>query len=183
MAMNNDFLKIVVDPWFSRLMLRVVLVVALFVLSACSGLMTNSDALRVNLSSLQVMEVRLLEQRFHADVRVQNRTRKPLDVEGFSFDLDLNGKKFASGVSNQHVTIKELSDAVLSVNLTSTLFGLIRQMQAFQNREGKPFRYAFSGVLYTKNSPFGIAFSDEGEIDLKSELAAEQSPSRTGDKK
>jgi LEA14-like dessication related protein len=181
--MNNDFLDTVAAPRFSRLISRVALVVALFTLSSCAGLMTDSDALRVNLSSLQVMEVRLLEQRFHADIRIQNRTREPLDVEGFSFDLDLNGKKFASGVSNQHVTITELSDALLSVNLTSTLFGLIRQMQAFQNMEGKPFRYAFSGVLYTKNSPFGIAFSDEGEIDLKPEQSEEQSPSGAPDKK
>jgi len=171
----------VVSLRFSRLISGTVLALALFMLSACAGLMTDSDALRVNLSGLQVLEVRLLEQRFLADIRIQNRSRKPLDVEGFSFDLELNGKKFASGVSNQHATIEALSDAVLSVNLTGTLFGLIRQMQAFQNMDGKPFRYAFNGVLYTKNSPFGIAFSDKGEIDLEPEKPAEQSPSGAGD--
>ncbi|WP_419636825.1 LEA type 2 family protein [Thiolapillus sp.] len=174
-------LDAVVSLRFARMISGTVVAAALFMLSACAGLMTDSDALRVNLSGLQVLEVRLLEQRFLADIRIQNRSWKPLDVEGFSFDLDLNGKKFVSGVSNRHVTIEALSDAVLSVNLTGTLFGLIRQMQAFQNMEGKPFRYAFSGVLYTKNSPFGIAYSDEGEIGLEPEKSVEQSPSGTGD--
>lgn len=147
--------------------LRIILVAVLLTLSACAGLRHNSDSLKVNLSSLQVLEVRPLEQRFRADIRIQNRSRSPLQVEGLAFDLSLNGKQFASGVSNQHVTIEELSDAVVTVDLTSTLFGLIRQFQAFQSLENEPFRYAFNGVLYTGDSPFGIAFSDGGEIDLR----------------
>lgn len=79
-GMSKLFLDTVVSLRSSRLMPRTVLVMALFMLSACASLMLDSDAIRVNLSSLQVMEIRLLEQRFLADIRIRNRTRKPFDV-------------------------------------------------------------------------------------------------------
>jgi len=156
------------------LSLRRFLVVALLLgLSACASLGPGADTLRVNLSSLQMLQATLLEQRFRAGIRIQNRSRSALEVEGLTFDLALNGRDFASGVSDQHLTIGELSEAVVSVDLTSTLFGMQTQLRALQalSLEEKPFRYTFSGVLYTRDSPFGIAFSDEGAIDLSPPLA------------
>ena len=90
-----------------------------------------------------------------------------MHVEGLSFDLELNGKGFASGVSSQPETIEPLSEAVLSVDLSSTLFSLIRQIRSAQSLQDKPFRYAFSGVIYTSEAAFGIAFTEQGEIDLR----------------
>ena len=90
-----------------------------------------------------------------------------MHVEGLSFDLELNGREFASGVSSQAVTIEPLSEALLSVDLTSTLFGLVRQIRSMQQLQDKPFSYVLSGIFHTSEAAFGIAFREQGEIDLR----------------
>lgn len=136
-------------------------------LSACASMTPKEDALKVNLSSMKMLESSLLEQRFAVKIRVQNRSQAAMNIKGLSFDLALNGKDFASGVSNQNLLIEPLSEAVLSVDITSTLFGLIRQVQSLQKLETEPFRYELSGTLHLGNKMFGQRFSEKGEIDLK----------------
>ena len=69
-------------------------------------------------------------------------------------------------MSNQKLTIEPLSEGVITVNLTSTLFSLIRQIKPMQELESKPFSYDLYGNIYTDNAFFGISFSENGEIDL-----------------
>ena len=149
-------------------MLRVLTIILIFsLLTACASMSPKEDELKVNLSSMKILESTLLEQRFAVKIRVQNRSQSRLDIKGLSFDLALNGKDFASGVSNQGLVIEPLSEAQLSVNITSTLFGLIRQVQSMQKLETEPFSYELSGTLHLGNKMFGQRFSEKGEIDLK----------------
>ncbi|MDX2505173.1 MAG: LEA type 2 family protein [Gammaproteobacteria bacterium] len=145
---------------------RLLLLITMVLLSACAGLAPKSDSLKVNLSDMQMLDSTLMEQRFRVKIRLQNRSQSSLYVDGLSFDLALNDRDFASGVSDQNLTIAPLSESVLAVNLTSTLFALMRQFQAVQALKTKPFRYELSGTIYTRNSIFGIPFSEKGEIDL-----------------
>ena len=146
---------------------RLLLLLNALLLSSCASLMPTSDSLKVNLSSMQMLESTLMEQRYRIRIRVQNRSRSEMHVVGLSFDLELNGSEFASGVSSQAVTIEPLSEALLSVDLTSTLFGLVRQIRSMQQLQDKPLSYVFSGVFYTSEAAFGIAFKEQGEIDLR----------------
>lgn len=148
-------------------MLKPLLLLIALLLSACASMLPTSDSLKVNLSAMQMLESTLMEQRYRIRIRVQNRSRSALHVEGMIFDLELNGKEFASGVSSQAVTIEPLSEALLSVDLTSTLFGLVRQIRSMQQLQDKPFSYLFSGVVYTSEAAFGITFREQGEIDLR----------------
>ena len=107
-----------------------------------------------------------MEQRYLVKIRLQNRSREALDIEGISFDLDLNSRRFASGVSNQKATIPGFSESTLEVKLSSTVFGLIRQINELQNRQDGSFDYEIKGSLSTPDTLFAIPFSDKGEIDL-----------------
>ena len=146
---------------------KLLLIVILVFLSACASIVPDKDSLRVNLSGMQMLESTLMEQRFLVKIRVQNRSQSTLNIRGVSFDLALNDKDFASGVSNQNISIAPLSESVLSVHITSTLFGLIRQFQSMQTVQTDPFRYDISGTVYVSNAAFGLPFSETGEIDLK----------------
>ncbi|MBE9548620.1 MAG: LEA type 2 family protein [Proteobacteria bacterium] len=149
-------------------MLRVLtLIFTLSLLSACAGMAAKEDQVKVNLSSMKMIESTLLEQRFAVNIRVQNRSQSAMNIKGLSFDLTLNGKDFASGVSNKGLVIEPLSEALLAVDITSTLFGLIRQFQSMQKLETEPFSYELSGTLHLNNKMFGQRFSEKGEIDLK----------------
>jgi LEA14-like dessication related protein len=138
----------------------------ILLLSACAGLKPGKESVRVNLSNLKMLESTLFEQRFEAAIRIQNRTQSELRIKGLSYDLSLNDKDFASGVSNQTVNIQPLSEGVISIKLTSTLFGVIRQLNSIQELQNKPFKYDLYGSVYTENDRFGISFSEKGEVDL-----------------
>ncbi|MCU7929009.1 MAG: LEA type 2 family protein [Candidatus Thiodiazotropha sp. (ex Dulcina madagascariensis)] len=139
----------------------------LLLLSACAGMQPQSERTKVTLSDIHPLASTLVEQRYLVKLRLQNRSRQPLEINGASFDLDLNGKAFASGVSNQAVTVEPFGEALLEIKVSGSLFGVIRQVQSLQKLEDKPFQYRISGSLSRPNSLFNLSFNESGEIDLR----------------
>ncbi len=140
----------------------------LIFLSACATLGPGVDRVRVHIADIQPLKSTLMEQRYRVTLRVQNRSGQALHADGVSFDLRLNGRDFASGVSNHPLEVPPLSEATVEVAASSTLFGLLRQLKAARGRTGKPFAYVVSGQLFTRAGR--IPFRDTGEIDLASGL-------------
>ncbi|HIP77210.1 MAG TPA: hypothetical protein EYH07_01915, partial [Kiloniellaceae bacterium] len=66
-----------------------------------------------------------------------------------TFDLDVNGADFASGFSNQAVTVPRLGEAVLSVTASTTLVDLVQQMVLLAERGDLTYRV--HGVAYLDN--------------------------------
>ncbi|MEN8168230.1 MAG: LEA type 2 family protein [Pseudomonadota bacterium] len=152
-------------------MQRILLLVIFISLSGCAGLGYREGDVKVTIASLQPLESTLMEQRYLARFRLQNRSNDLLSVEGMSFDVELNGQAFASGVSNQSVSVGAFDEAVIEARLTSTLFGIIRQLQALEGSEAKGFRYRLSGRLYLEGALFNVPFKESGEIDLRAPAA------------
>lgn len=142
------------------------LLLLLLGLSACATLGRHEQRLKVTLSSITPLPSTLMEQRYLTKLRVQNRSNKPLTIDGVSFDLKLNGKDFASGVGNQQQTLPAFGETLLEVKVSSSLFGVIRQIQSIPELEGKPFVYEISGNLSTPDHFFNLPFRETGEIDL-----------------
>ena len=150
---------------YSRLRVLICILI-LSILSACATLGEPEERIKVTITNIKPLESTLMEQRYLIKLRIQNRSRDPLTIDGVSFDMDLNGKAFASGVSNQNVTAPAYGEALLEVKASSTLFGVIRQIQSLQENEGKSFQYAISGNLSTPDSFLRVPFKESGEIDL-----------------
>ena len=139
--------------------------------AGCASLGAQKDSVRVTVSDIQVVEATLMEQLYRVTLRVQNRTDRPMSIDGGSFDLALNGSDFASGVSNQSIEIPPFSDARIDVRMVSSVFGIVRLVQGFQDREGEPLAYSISGTLAT-DGLLGIGFEESGEIALPGESDA-----------
>ena len=135
-------------------------------LSGCAGLDTKPPQFKVNISNMKILESTLMEQRYQVDLRIMNRSKETFDIDGMSFDIELNGKDFASGVSNENVKLGPLSETVVTVTVSSTIFGIIRQVNGFKQLKSEPFKYELSGTVYTSGSLFGISFLEQGEVDL-----------------
>jgi LEA14-like dessication related protein len=144
-------------------------------LAGCASLGMQKDSVRVTVSDIQVIEATLMEQLYRVTLRVQNRSDRPLSVAGGSFDLELNGRDFASGVSNQSVEIPAFSDAQIDVRMVSTVFGVVRLVQGFQDRRGESLSYNISGTLAT-DGLLGIGFEESGEIALPQGSASSSAP-------
>ncbi len=142
------------------------MVILFLLINACASIAPQPDQFKVNISSIHMSESTLMEQRFLVALRVMNRGRNAVSIDGMSFDIELNGKDFASGVSNEKVTIAAFSEAIVKVSVTSTIFGIIRQLHGLQQNKSNPFRYQISGSIYPSNSLLSIPFKEQGEIDL-----------------
>lgn len=125
----------------------------------------SSDTLKVTVSNIEVIEATFLEQLYRVTLRIQNRSDRPLTLSGGSFDLELNGRDFGSGVTDEGVTIDPFSDAQVDVRMVSTVFGIVRLVQGLQNRQGEPLTYQISGRFST-DGLIPLSFNESGEIEL-----------------
>jgi LEA14-like dessication related protein len=95
-------------------------------LNGCAGLF-GGDPLRVSVAGIEPAGGQGLEVRFNLKLRVQNPNDSTISFNGVSLDLELNGKPFASGVSDQAGTVQRFSETVITVPLTVPAFAAIRQ--------------------------------------------------------
>lgn len=137
----------------------------MLLVTSCATLGTD-DRVRVTVSNIEVIEATLLEQLYLVTLRIQNRGETPLSISGASFDLDINGRGFGSGVSDQKVEVAPFSDSKLQVRMVSTVFGMLRLVNGMQNRNGEPVSYSISGRFSTGQGFGGVGFRESGEIEL-----------------
>ena len=108
------------------------------------------------------MELRLLVR-----LRVQNPNDTPIEFDGVSLNLDVMGRDFASGVSDQAGTVPRFGEAVIAVPVTVSLMRMARQVLGML--DGKPadkVTYSMSGKLHGA-SMFGTQrFTSRGEFEL-----------------
>ena len=142
---------------------------ALVLTSVVAGCATLSglDAPRVNVSNITPRDMTLFEQKFLVQLRIQNPNDVPLEVKGMTFNLDLNGKSFATGLSNQQVTIPRFGSEVVDVEVFSGLSGILKQLQGFTAGGSPTFTYRLRGKAYLeKPTAITLPFDEQGEIAL-----------------
>jgi hypothetical protein len=98
-------------------------------LNGCAGLF-GGDPLRVNVAGIEPIDNQGLEMRFNLKLRVQNPNNSTVNFNGISVALDLNGKPFASGVSDQNGSVPRFGETVVTVPLTVPAFTVVRQALA-----------------------------------------------------
>ena len=149
----------------TRFVLFFAALLAMLALNGCASLF-NHDAMRVTVAGIEPLEGQGLEMRFAVKLRVQNPNDAPIDFDGVSLDLDLNGRPFASGVSDQRGTVPRFGETVLSVPVTVSAFSVARQALGFATGDTvKKVSYAVRGKL-AGGLLGGARFSDTGYVDL-----------------
>ena len=146
--------------------LRLLAVATLAWASSCTTLTAYQEPLRVNLVTIEPLDMTLLEQRYRLRMRIQNPNDAGLSVNGFSFDLDLNGHDFAHGVSNEPFTVPAFGEQVVEVTVVSTLFSVFRQINELQSGRVERLQYRLSGKLSLVKGFARIPFERTGELDL-----------------
>jgi LEA14-like dessication related protein len=100
--------------WAARTSCRRLFHIGMFLLLALAGcaVMSDRDAPRVTVAGVEPIEGQAFELRFDVKLRVQNPNGTPINYDGVALDLELNGKPFASGVSDQRGTVSRFSETV-----------------------------------------------------------------------
>jgi LEA14-like dessication related protein len=141
-------------------------VAVLLLASACASL-HGLKSPKVSVAGLEIRELRLLEQKMRVQVRVQNPNDVDLAVTGMSFDLEVNGKPFATGVSSQPVTVPRYGTGTVEVDVASNVRDVLRQV--LEARKDAPTRWPYrlrGRVSLVEPYATTLQYDTTGEVDL-----------------
>lgn len=146
----------------------------LLTIAGCASLPGAHDAVRVTVSDIRVLESTLLEQLYEVTIRIQNRGEQDISIRGGSVDMEINGRDFAFGVTDQQVTVAAYSDARINVRMVSTLFGMLGLIRGLQEGTGVALEYEISGRFSLEDRFGGVAFRETGEVSLPNRAEPER---------
>jgi LEA14-like dessication related protein len=142
------------------------LLLAALLFAGCAS-MPSLDPLQVTVAGIEPLQGEGMEMRLLVKLRVQNPNDSPVEFNGASLNLDVMGRRFASGVSDQAGTVPRFGETIVAVPVTVSVLRMARQVLGML--DGKPVTrvtYAMSGKL-SGSSMFGTQrFNTTGEFDL-----------------
>jgi len=141
------------------------LVFLVTLVSGCASLSWMEEKPRVDVVNIVPKEMRLMEQTFLMELRIQNPTDRDLDINGLAFDLEINGQPFASGVSSQSLKVERLSTEILQVEAYTGLASILRQLtEMMKGSHTSGFKYRLKGSIYLGSPSSRIPFDETGEF-------------------
>ena len=133
-------------------------------LTGCSGLFRTIEPPRINIVNVTPKEVKLFEQVFDLELRVQNPNEAALEINGLAFELEINDRRFATGVSNEKATVDPFSSLVIHVQAVTSAWGILQQIAQLQ-RTGTPLgTYRIKGAIYSGSPSVKLPFDNSGEF-------------------
>jgi LEA14-like dessication related protein len=110
----------------------------------------GGEPVEVHVVRLTPLPSTAFEHRLRVDLRLRNPNDRSYEIEGLRFVLDVNGRRLATGLSNEPATLPRLGDVVVPVTTTTSLLDVVNQIVAF-GREPQPrFEYAVRGKIFLK---------------------------------
>ena len=121
---------------------------AVFLLAGCATWLMKGEPPEVLVTNVTPLEASAFEQRLQVELRIRNPNDFDLAVTGIDFKLDLNGNRLARGLGNKELVVPRLSDAVTSVETSTSTLQVVRQLLSFSGNQ--PLTYHLTGVVHTK---------------------------------
>ena len=141
---------------------------ALLFLLGCAGVGKRLEPPRVTLANIRVEEVKAFETVFQIELRVFNTNEVPITIKGVDCDLELNGRKFASGVSKVEKEIPSYGTDTLPIKLYSSVLDIFRGVLGLPSKE--TLTYMLKGRVRLGGGPLVpsvVPFKSEGELSLE----------------
>lgn len=125
---------------------------AVMLLLAATGCASVSSLVApdVQVTSLQLLEAApgSLEQRFAVGLRLINPNNRAISVDGLDFELDLNDRRLARGVTDKAFELPRLGEAETIVVVTTSVFDVLRQALSAAGRRDAAMDYRLRGRLH-----------------------------------
>ena len=145
------------------------ILVASLLLAGCASL-THREPVRINVVGLEPIPGEGMEMRFKVKLRVQNPNDTAIDFDGLALELDLNGKPFATGVSDGAGSVPRFGETLIEIPVSVSAIAVVRQALGVIEGDGKAeVPYALRGRL-AGGLLGGMRFSDSGTLKLPEPL-------------
>ena len=132
----------------------------LLIVPGCASWMMKGEPPEVLVTNVTPLEASAFEQRLQVDLRIRNPNDFDLAVTGIDFRLDLNGNRLARGLGNKELVVPRLSDAVTSVETSTSTLQVVRQLLSFSGDQS--LTYHLTGVVHTKEGR--LPFDNSGVL-------------------
>ena len=136
------------------------------ILTACATMFGISEPPRVSLVGIAPVELQLFEQRFRVTLNIQNPNAKDITIRGLDYEIVVNGRLFAQGVSGKPFTVPAYGENTAEVEVVSTLQRIVEQLQEFGSRSEPSLDYAISGHVSVDGIPIPVPFDYQGTLTL-----------------
>lgn len=133
------------QPRLHRLGFAYFLAAVAFV-AGCAGL-ARHDPVQVYVVGIEPMQGEGLELRMLVKLRVQNPNDTPIQYDGIYVDLDVQGRPFASGVSDASGEVPRFGETVISVPVSVSAFRFVRSAVGVLGKPNEKIDYELSGKL------------------------------------
>ena len=137
-------------------------------LLGCASFGIGVEPIEVHVVDLTPLPSTAFEHRLRVDLRLRNPNDRAFEVEGVRFVLDVNGRRLASGVSDQTVALPRLGEVVVPVTTTTTLLDVVNQVVAFTRLAdaAEPrFDYEVRGRIFLAHRLGSVDFTHKGSAD------------------
>ena len=149
------------------------LTLAAAVLCGCAGLGARLEPPRISLAHIALQEVKTFETVFRLQVRVFNTNDIPLVLKALDCDLDVNGQRLATGVTEAQTTIPALGSGLVDVTVYASSLQMVgRILDSLGTRgsaqEPRALDYELSGRLHLggRALPSRLPFSTTGTLSM-----------------
>ena len=147
------------------------------IVTGCAGL-PRTDPLQVTVAGVEPLEGEGLELRMMVKLRVQNPNDRPIEYDGAYVRLEVQGKTFATGVSDARGSGPRFGETVVSVPVTVSVLSSVKQVLGAADSKATPpdrIRYTLEGKL--NGTGFGAyRFSSTGELQLPASPSGPTTP-------
>jgi LEA14-like dessication related protein len=153
----------------SRSVLLVLLAFGALLFAGCASLQPR-EPIQVIVVGVEPLEGEGLELRMLIKLRIQNPNDLPVDFNGVSVQMDVQGKRFAAGVSDAAGSVPRFGETIVDVPVSISVFRIARQAIGVLTKEyrGK-LAYEMTGRL--AGSGFNsVHFSSGGELTLPAKI-------------
>jgi LEA14-like dessication related protein len=98
-------------------------------------------------------------------MRISNLNDFDVPINGLSFEMDVNGDYFATGLSNRNVVVPRLGSKVVSVETTADSFELFRQILNAVRTGTVDYRIKGTAIVDTLGGRT-VPFRQKGSLNL-----------------
>lgn len=127
--------------------LLVLQIFLIFFISACATVPSDFEEPSVSVTSFSPKQSAGITPQFEIVLHITNPNREPLELEGMSYTIHLDGNKVMSGVSNNLPTIEPYGEAEVTLNATASLMGGFQLLTGMMNQAKDNIEYEFNAKL------------------------------------
>lgn len=138
--------------------------------NACALLMPELKTPQISLVSITPLKFGLFEQSVQLRLRINNPNGISLPINGLQYRLQLNQQEFAKGSSNDNITIPANGEALVNLNVNTSLNAIMQQLQQFQRQIPDKVAYKLDGSVGLSSYALALPFAYEGDVDILSLL-------------